>query len=363
MRVDLAMIVAESVETRSVTATVAPNHFFEVELRNVVRHRDDRLLNAVEVSGYLSQVAPVAFHPEFTFGAKINSFLKEAGLALSPLSINVESEGLVFRPHRDVISSGGKLVRMHELETFKTLDRDGNISAASWILHHDYIGSLSKNTLINGWRFRSGDIQVGDNALLEEDFPETRFNSWTIAETHVLDRKIVPNGRRDNYEHSAHFTDLLTRLTPFAREITHRCRTSSITRNAMQRLAFDLDKCEEKLTIALKPRTPSFVASALKGEVTIALPAIEKTSAKPLFDNPEGEHLRSRMRKVASRLGQVGTVDSKSDALSDFPSAQRGIIKQIIEAIHVIDGHSGDADKLVGKILGRLRKQRASRKL
>ena len=363
VHMDLATIVAESIETRTVSVSSGPKHFFEVELRNVVRHRDDRLLNAVEVSNYLGQVAPVAFHPEFTFGDQIKAFLSESGLTLRQLSINVEGEGLVFRPHRDVISSAGKLVRMNELETFKTLDRDGNVSSVSWILHHEYIGSLSKSTLINGWRFRSGDIQVGDNALLEDLFPETRFNGWTVAETHVLDRKIVPNGRRDNYEHSAHFSDLQTRLTPFAREIAHRCRTSSITRNAIHKLTFDLDKCEEKLSVALKPRTPSFVASALKGEVSLALPGIEKAAAKPLFDTAEGETLRARLRKIENRLNLDSLKDEKTNALSDFPSAQRSIIRQIIEAIHVIEGQTGEADRLVGKILARLRKQRASRTL
>lgn len=129
----------------------------------------------------------------------------------------------------------------------------------------------------------------------------------------------------------------------------------------MHRLAFDLDKCDEKLAIALKPRTPSFVASALKGEVAIALPTIERTASKSLFDSTEGEKLRARVRKIAGRLRQVGGMERKTSALSDFPTVQRGIIKQIIEAIHVIEGHSEDADKLVGKILGRLRKQRASR--
>jgi hypothetical protein len=361
LQIDLATIVAESVETRSVKVNSGPKHFFEVELRNVVRHRDDRLLNAVEVSNYLGQVAPVTFHPEFTFGTTITAFLSGVGLAIHPLSVNVEGEGLVFRPHRDVISSAGKLIRMHDLETFETLDREGNISAASWILHHDYVGSLSKSTFVNGWRFRSGDIQVGDNALLEDLFPEARFNGWTVAETHVLDRKIVPNGRRDNYEHSAYYSDLQTRLTPFARDIAHRCRTSSITRNAMQKMKFDLDKCEEKLTIALKPRTPSFVALSLTGEIAIVLPAMEKTAAKSVFDNADGEELRSRLRKLMNRLDQLSVDEEKSDALSDFPSVQRGIVRQIIEAIHVIEGESEDADRLVGKILSRLRKQRASR--
>ena len=206
-RMDLATIVAESVEVRSFKETAGLSHYFEVELRNVVRHRDDRLLNALEVTNYLAQVAPVPFHPDFKRGAEISDYLGTNGVALRSLSINVQGEGLVYRPHRDQIVSGGKALALGRLEKFPTLDRDGNVSAISWILHHDYIGSLSKATLVNGWRFRSGDIQVGDDTMLEDLFPESRFNGWTIAETHVVDQKIVPNGRRDNYEHSAHFSD------------------------------------------------------------------------------------------------------------------------------------------------------------
>jgi hypothetical protein len=360
-RTDLATIVAESVETRSLKVNSGPAHFFEVELRQVVRHRDDRLLNALEVLNYLAQVAPVPFHHEFTFGAEIDSFLHCNGLARHPLSINVQGEGLVFRPHRNVINSAGKSLQMRELETFTTLDREGGVSAASWILHHDYAGSLSNVTFVNGWRFRSGNLQVGDNALLQDFFPESRFNGWTVAETHVLNQKIVPNGRRDNYEHSAHYSDLQTRLTPFAREIAQRCRTSSITRNALQKLSFDLGKCEEKLAIALKPRTPSFVSSGLKSEIEAVLPGIEKAAAKPLFEQPDGMELRARLRKLVSRLSQLGGVDDKTDALSDFPAPQRAILKQIIEAIHVIEGQTEDADRLVGKILSRLRKQRSAK--
>jgi hypothetical protein len=282
-------------------------------------------------------------------------------VALHPLAINVVGEGLVYRPHRDAIISGGKPLHLAGLETFTTLDRDGNVSAVSWILHHDYIGSLSKGTLVNGWRFRSGNIQVGDNALLEDLFPESRFNGWTIAESHVVDQKIVPNGRRDNYEHSAHFGDLLTRLVPYAREIAHLCRNSSIARNAIQKLSTDLDKCEEKLAIASKPRTPSFVSAGLKNEIESLLPAMNKAAEKPLFDIPAGEELRTRLRKVVTRTEQIGSTSEKADALSDFPAPQRGIIKQIIEAIHVIEGESQDADRLVGKILSRLRKQRTAK--
>ena len=356
----LATIVAECVERRRVAAVDVPEHFFEVELRNVMRHRDDRLLNSVEVMNYLGQVAPVPFHPDFSFGREITEFLSHAGVHLRPLVIDVVGEGPVYKPHRDQIESGGKQIKMHKVETFTTLDREGEPAAASWILHHDYIGSLAKGTQVNGWRLRSGDIQVGDNTIVEDLFPESRFNGWAIAETHVLDRKVVPNGRRDNYEHSAHFSDLQTRLTPHARDIAHHCRTSSILRTTTQRLEADLARTEEKVTIAQKPRTPSFVIASLKGELASSLPNLQKLTAKSLFDNQEGERFRARVRKLTTRIETLGAAEL-DDPVKDFPTAQQEVLRQVIEAIHVIEGQTERADKLVGKILARLRRQRAGK--
>jgi hypothetical protein len=47
---------------------------------------------------------------------------------------------------------------------------------------------------------------------------------------HVIDRRIVSNGRRDHFEQNAHFHNLLNHLAPTARDISRRCRTSSIRR-------------------------------------------------------------------------------------------------------------------------------------
>lgn len=296
-----------------------PAHFFEVELRNVVRHRDDRLLNALDVSQYLGQVAPVAFHPDFTFGKDITAYLIAHGVGYTPLSVEIEGEGLVYRPHRNEITVGNKILTMLAPETFTTMDRDGEPSAVTWILHNEYLGSLPKSAMISGWRLRSGDVQVGGNDILEELFPESRFNSWTVAETHVLSKKIVPNGRRDNYEHSAHFSDLLTRLTPTAKEIAHRCRVSSISRNALQRHEADLAKCEESIAIASKPRTPAFVVASLKEEITTSLTTLEKTSQRGLFSDTEGDRFEARIKKIASRLKALPDNPDIADALSDFP--------------------------------------------
>ena len=355
---DLAGIISESIESRTLPAAGYPEHFFQVELRNVVRHRDDRLLNELEVSQYLSQVAPVAFHPEFTFGKDIASYLAENGVRYRPLSVEIEGAGKIFRPHRNNIVVGGKTLSMLPPEMFISPDRDGERSAVTWILHHDYLGSLPKSTMVNGWRLRSGDVQVGGGDILEDLFPESRFNGWAIAETHVVSKRIIPNGRRDNYEQSTHFADLLTRLTPTAKDIAHRCRTSSITRNAVQRHEVDLAKCEESIAIASKARTPAFVVASLRDEITTTLTSLEKSARRELFSGPEGDAFQLRIKKITTKLKGLPEERDSADALQDFPPAQRQIIKYVIETIYLTESSSDAADRLVGRILSKLRYKR-----
>lgn len=358
----LAQIVAEAVDTRNMKASIEPAHFFEVELRNVVRHRDDRLLDSSAVAAYLEQVAPVPFHPDFKHGEVISKFLFDQGVNLHPLSIHIEGEGQVYRPHRNVVSFGnGKSMEVGEPETFVLQDRNGDTSAVSWILHHSYLGSLPKSSNVAGWRMRSGNIQVGGEALLEDLFPESRFNGWTIAETHVIDPKVIPNGRRDNYEYSAHLTDLLTRLTPYARLIANLCRSNSIARNSYQKVETELLKLEERLQVASKPRTPGFVVTAFQLDFDAAQPSLLKATSKILFDTPDGERLRLRLRKLEGKAAALAEKGVGSDPLSDFPAKEREVLRQVIEAIHVIQGETQHADALVGKILARLRRQRTGK--
>src|ERR1039458_4410094 len=64
---DLRAAVAQVVELRRIPAGNLPERFFEVEMRPIVRHRNDQLLSAAAVATYLSQVAPVPFRDDFPF--------------------------------------------------------------------------------------------------------------------------------------------------------------------------------------------------------------------------------------------------------------------------------------------------------
>ena len=116
------------------------------------------------------------------------------------------------------------------LEPFQIPGVNDGIDAIGWILHHDYLGALSENLGIKGLRIRVGNIQIGDANTLQNVFPESRFNSWAVGEVHILNPRLVPNGRRDDFEQNIHYANLLTHLAPTAKTIAKTCRDRSAER-------------------------------------------------------------------------------------------------------------------------------------
>ena len=110
-------------------------------------------------------------------------------------------------------------------------DGDDGILAVGWILHHSYLGHISVKSQIGGLRLRAGNVQVGGHDLVEEAFPEARFNGWAIGEIHVVDPRVLPNARRDHFEQNIHFSNLTGHLLPVGRSIAKKCRTASVERH------------------------------------------------------------------------------------------------------------------------------------
>ena len=47
---------------------------------------------------------------------------------------------------------------------------------------------------------RSGNMQIGSKDILAEFYREKRFSNYMIGEIHVVDSRLVPNSRRDDFE-------------------------------------------------------------------------------------------------------------------------------------------------------------------
>jgi molecular chaperone HtpG len=226
-------IVHEIVETETLPADSFPRHFFEVEMRSVIRHKNDLILNEVALENYLSQVGPVPFSPSFSFGKEIEHHLAKHNAAKTyTLTLNGTP---IFRPHRNTYEARPKVQgRFTQLDFFDVQGISSGTDAIGWVLHSDYLGAIPDRHGIKGLRLRSGNIQIGDCRLLDSAFPEARFNAWTVGECHVLSPKLVPNARRDDFEQNNHYANLLTHLAPKGKEIAKACRDSSAERTRLR---------------------------------------------------------------------------------------------------------------------------------
>ena len=125
---------------RSVTSleqqggTDADEHFFEVELKGMVRLSKDQLTSPTAVGAYLSQVAPVPFAPDFRFGTEITTALSrhmDTGTLL--IHINGAAEP-IYRPHRDRIACDDKRqVAFESVDVVEFGGIDGNVAAVKQV--------------------------------------------------------------------------------------------------------------------------------------------------------------------------------------------------------------------------------------
>ncbi len=360
---DLREIVAKTIQTREVPGRNWPQRFFEVELRGVVRHRDDRLLNEELVAQYLAQVSPVTFSPDFQFGDQIRSFLETHGVRLGTIDLEITGRGQIRRPHQNSMAMGKSgETHFQELTTIYTPGRDGDVAAATWILHHDYRGALPSNSLVEGWRLRCGDIQVGDNSLLQTLFPESRFNGWCVAETHVLDPRILPNGRRDHFEQNAFYFDLINHLAPHARDIAQRCRTSSISRNLVRSIEQSLAECQQNLRVIEKGVIRDATASKLTAKLKSTLEHLQRLSSRAGISTAQQVRYQRQITRLRQRTLRLNVARRGEAIFVNFTSAQRTILTEVFNAIYQSTDDLQRAQGLVDRIVSRLNRKRASLK-
>jgi len=352
----LAALVQDLVSVRRTSLQAYPDRFFEVELRGVVRHRDDRLLNPVAVGDYLAQVAPVPFAPEFKFGVDIAAALRPH-VRLGDLEIRINAaDDPLYRPHRDQIPLGEReMESMTDLELFELTSVDGGVAAVGWILHHGYTGAIPAGALIKGLRLRTGNMQIGDHALLEDLFPEPRFNGWAVGEVHILDSKVLPNGRRDHFEQSVHFDNLLNQLAPTAREIARRCRQSSIGRKWLREFELHKSAALETARIIKRGGLSRAARQAHADSVAKSVKGMQKVVNTRFLGDDTRAELKTQAEAAEARIQKLLGADAREqDPLSRFKPQIRTAYQHLISMIYDCSTNRSAASSLVDKILTRL---------
>lgn len=350
----LAAIIHDSIAVRRVPPDSYPDRFFEVELRGVIRHRQDRLLSPPAIAEYLGQVAPLSFNPAFRFGAEIAAAL-EGHVKLGDLHLTINGAGPLYRPHNDRFAIGDD-----SFDTFTDLDLieipavDGGIAAVGWLLHHGYTGAIPAQAGVKGLRFRVGNVQVGEANLLEELFPEPRFNAWSVGEIHILDQRIVPNGRRDHFQPNVHFNNVLNHLAPAIRDIARRCRVSSIRRKWLREFEMHGTAAREKIeiirqgTLGAKDREQQAIA------VRRSIAAMTKITTMDGLGLESDARLRTAVTMLERDLAKAVGPKASTGPLTHLAPAKRKMYEHLFGLIYECSANQVAAKALIDRILKKL---------
>ena len=353
--IDLETIVRESVTVKQIDPKGYPAHFFEVELHKPRRIANDKLLNETEIEFFLAQVCPCPFSPDFQHGQEIMKLLAPHGRAGKSYAIHINgSDTPIYRPYRDVVAySETKTSSLGKLKSFEIESIDGDSAAVGWLIHHDYQGAIPVSQGVRGLRARVGNIQVGHDRLFSKVFPEERFCSWTIGEVHVVDARVVPNGRRDEFEANTHLDNIIAHLRPVGSEVARECRVSSRRRNRIKSFEMGADKVYEKLDVILQGAVSEEYTKSIKAEIGALLTEMYKAVEFELFEDSERSVLRARLASIEKAV-DAHTKKVKGNILDALPQRKRTIYKQVFDLIYECSANQVAAKSLIDRMLDRL---------
>lgn len=352
---DLQSIVREAVSLEQLNPENYPAHFFEVELIKPRRIANDRLLNEVEIENFIGQICPCPFSPKFSYCEEIAKLLEGHGRAGRTYRIHINgSEAPVYRPHRDEVAfSDSKKSVFHSLKPFEIEGIDGGTAAVGWLIHHDYQGAIPVSQGVRGLCARVGNIQIGHDRLFAEIFPEDRFCSWSVGEVHILDTRVVPNGRRDEFESSAHLDNVIAHLRPVGVEVARECRVSSQKRNRKKLFELAARKVNEKLDVLTQGAVSDPYAKSIKAEIGTLLSEMRRATGSDLFEEKERGALRRQLREIEKAV-EAHTTKTEGDVLESLPKRKRATYKEVIDLIYDCSMNQVNAKGLVDRMLDRL---------
>lgn len=325
-----------------------PDHFFEVEVEHVARHAAGRILNREAVRKYIGEVGPVPMSEAFPFKAQIEALFTNARRPLAlDVTIHGEDEPVRRRHGPDLKFSEERTGTFVEFQPVRVPAADSDEDAAvGWIAHSTYIGAIPKELGVRGLRLREGNIQIGGEKVLDPLFREERFNRWCVGELHIVDKRLLPNGRRDYFEPSPHMRQVENQLESIIQGVVNRCRTASSTRNRTRRVQTSIEHMEQAIDLAgsgyLKATdAKSLIEKALERVRTLE-EALDPTDPDHERRVSELGQLKAKLtefrpKKVRPSMGKIRGVEIRTyqrvfNALAEVCQSPR-MAKELIEAV------------------------------
>ena len=335
----------------------APERFFEVDLNRVRRIGRDILLNEKSIRDYLAEVGPVPFSEEFGLKAAIEEVFDKENVSVPTFQIYLnDEENAITRPFRELIEyNDTKHGDFDSVQPIAISGQNQEPLAVGWIAHHDYQGAIPSNCGIRGLRARVGNIQVGGDRLFLDIFPEERFNSWTVGEIHVIDDRIMPNGRRDGFDQSPQLAHLLNHLSPYGMQIARHCRVSSQKRNRLKSVELGISKIDNSLIFLRQGALSKLKEKQILGDIGSKLNEVRESAKFDLFEEPIQKDLKHKVSAIEDEIKKFSLKEISDDPLADLKPQKRAAYNEFFDLIYECAENRPVAKALIDRILARLK--------
>ncbi len=346
-KLSLKEIISKCVTITKPNANSYPDNFFEVHISGISRQAATLILNTTAVHEYIGDVCPVPFTADFPYASHI---LKMFGKNQHPLELNVYlngSEVPITRLHQNGVQLKPEQID-HFLE-FKKIKipalAEQECAAIGWIAHASYLGALPKKSGVRCLRARVGNIQIGNETIFDHLFTENRFNRWCVGEIHILDERIIPNGRRDYFEPNTHLRNLENHLKTTCREIELQCRISSKKRNEQKKYHVFLGSIKETYKLANSGYLDTNVAERLVEKKLSEVASFRKKDFIKNNCNGNDNEL-NLLEKQLNNFQPPG-----KDMLDGIPSSKINIYRNIFATITELSSSPLEAKETIEAIL------------
>ncbi|MDD9851128.1 MAG: ATP-binding protein [Gammaproteobacteria bacterium] len=326
-----------------------PPNFFEVQIHGISRYAAAAVLNKEVVRNYIGETCPVPFGTDFPYANNVLNLLGKNSEQVLAIDIRIDGEETpITRLHGESVAfSGDRIDKFTDFEAIKIPGlNSNNYAAIGWMVHTSYLGALPAKAGIRCLRARCGNIQIGDESVFDHLFSEVRFNRWCTAEVHILDPRIVPNGRRDYFEPGAHLRNLENHLSALCRKLEQRVRVSSQDRNRQRNFQTFLEKMEESYKLATSGYLTADVARQFAGD---KIAEIEQYKVKCQHTGDAGNI--KALEKWEKKFAPSNIRARRKNSLSGVKSSEISIYRGIFEILAQASSSPQEAIKTIESIL------------
>jgi len=324
----------------------ADEHYLEVVLEGV-NAAGESFLDEDRLKSYLTQHAPVACNPDWSFGDKIFQLSRDADKAYSldfiRITIRDADENLqvdVRRPFMNTfnVTDGKKKKWKVRMEDVLALPREGGPVNGwwGWLAVHERRGSLADKPFA-GLRLRMHNIAIGDDSIIGKLFSSSHLSKWCFGEVHITDQRVSPNAQRDNFEESEYWNRIREQLGAEVRSIQREIRRESEARNASVEV---LEKSVRKVVKnAIDSQRRGFVSrdeqTGTLQSLEIENKKMEKNAAKKGRSNEEKDKiaaLRGELTEAKRRIEEVRTTEADR-AQAHLGRETRKVLRKVYEVL------------------------------